>query len=126
MPKKSHTGMLTDVELEMMNILWQLGSGTVRQVLAQLTAERKLAYTSASTIIRILEQKGFVRSSKSGKSHVYRPTLKKNEYSGRTLSHIIDNIYGGISVDLVRQLVSDKDLTKEEKEEIKRIIAEEL
>ena len=62
--------LLTEVELELMSILWRLGSGSVRDVMAELPEERRgLAYTSVSTVLRILEQKGFVSSTPAGKTH---------------------------------------------------------
>ena len=60
MRKKKSRHLLTEVELEFMNELWALKQGSVREVLAQLPAERNLAYTSGATILRILEEKGFV------------------------------------------------------------------
>ena len=72
--KKKHE-FLTEVELEFMSKLWTLGEATVRDVLDKLPNERGLAYTSAATILRILEQKEFVTSRIEGKSHVYQPAL---------------------------------------------------
>ncbi len=57
---------LTATELELMMILWKIGKGSVRDIMDQLPAERDLAYTSVSTIIRILEKKGFVAATKAG------------------------------------------------------------
>ncbi|HEY0706619.1 MAG TPA: BlaI/MecI/CopY family transcriptional regulator, partial [Polyangia bacterium] len=63
LPEKS----LTEVELELMTILWQLGGGTVNEVMAALPEGRTLAYTSVSTILRILEQKGVLSAEKVGR-----------------------------------------------------------
>ena len=73
-PRKNYE-MLTEVELEFMSSLWELGEGTVRDVLDALREGRALAYTSGATILRILEQKQFVTSTKQGKTFTYRPAL---------------------------------------------------
>lgn len=123
---RSESKLLTEVELELMNILWKLKEATVREVMAQLPTERKLAYTSASTIIRILEQKEVVVSRKLGKTHFYSPRLQKQDYENKTLHHVIENVFDGTPTDLVRRLISDTQLSEEERQEIKRIIKEEL
>ena len=71
MRQKKNSMILTDVELEFMSAVWQINGGTVREVMAQLAADRELAYTSASTILRILEQKKFLVSERSEKSFIY-------------------------------------------------------
>jgi predicted transcriptional regulator len=126
MSKKSTNMLLTEVELEMMTILWSINSGTVRDVLAELPNERKLAYTSASTIIRILEQKGFVGARKDGKTFTYYPILQKDEYEKMTLSHVVSTVFNNTPRELIKRLVLDGNLTDEEKKEIKKIIQEEL
>ena len=71
------TKLLTEVELELMTALWKLGEGSVADVLETLPKERKLAYTSVSTILRILEQKKVLKARKEGRGHVYVPMLEK-------------------------------------------------
>ncbi|MEL6799826.1 MAG: BlaI/MecI/CopY family transcriptional regulator, partial [Pseudomonadota bacterium] len=88
MRKKKSRSLLTEVELEFMNELWGIGEGTVRDVLAQLPPERSLAYTSGATILRILEDKGFVKSRKDGKSLTYTPLLAKDAYQTRSLQNL--------------------------------------
>lgn len=124
MSKKSLSNLLTEVELEIMNILWSLNEGSVRDVLARLPEERNLAYTSASTMLRILEKKKIVRSRKDGKSHIYIPVLKKQDYEESTLSHVVTNIFDGTPSNLVKRLVNTSDLSDVEREEIKKILAE--
>jgi len=123
---RSESKLLTEVELLLMNILWRLGEGTVREVLAEFPAGRTVAYTSASTMIRILEQKGAVESRKEGKAHIYKPILLKKDYENKTLDHVIENVFDGTPAGLVRRLVSDQKMTKEQKAEIRRILKEEF
>ena len=120
--KKKKSNLLTEVELEFMNELWALEEGTVRDVLAQLPDDRNLAYTSGATILRILEQKGFVTSRKAGKSHVYVPTLAKDAYQTRSLKHLSMKLFDDTPASLVARLVDDEDLTEEALGQIRALV----
>jgi predicted transcriptional regulator len=84
---------LTSTELEMMNVIWRLGPCTVSQVQEALSAERELAYSSVSTIIRILEQKGVLSSEKAGRGHLYAATMSKAEYQALSLEHLVNKVF---------------------------------
>ncbi len=114
--------LLTEVELELMTILWRLGQGTVAEVLAELPSERRLAYTSVSTVLRILERKGLLRAHKAGRGHVYVPTLSKNKYEVRALEHVIGKVFDGAPVALVRRLVESDSLSERELSEIRALL----
>lgn len=114
--------LLTEVELKLMKILWVLGEGTINDVLAALPPERKLAYTSVSTIIRILEQKNIVASEKHGRSHLYRPLLTKERYEEKSLGHLVNNVFDGAPASLVRSLLQTKGLKKSELSEIRQLL----
>ena len=120
--KKKKSELLTEVELEFMNELWALGEGTVRDVLERLPEERNLAYTSGATILRILEQKEFVTSKKSGKSHVYSPTLNKDTYQSRTLKNLSQKLFDDTPASLVARLVDDDALTEEALGQIRALV----
>lgn len=87
--------LLTETELELMTILWKLGEGSVSEVLEQLSQERDLAYTSVSTILRILEQKGILDTRKEGRGHIYTPLVTKSDYEIRTVKHVVDRVFNG-------------------------------
>jgi len=104
--------LLTQAELEIMQILWRLGEGTVHQVLAGLAPGRRLAYTSVSTILRILEQKGVVGSRRdgSGRGHTYFPKVARQQYERHSLRDLIGRVFGGAPSSLVRCLVESEEL----------------
>jgi predicted transcriptional regulator len=110
--KRASKRLLTQAELEVMSILWRLGEGTVRQVIDGLPAGRRLAYTSVSTILRILEQKQVVGSRRegSGRGHVYFARVPKQEYEARSLRDLIGRVFDGAPVSLVRCLVQNETL----------------
>lgn len=122
MRQKKKPEMLTEVELEFMSKLWDLGEGTVRDVLDALAEGRRLAYTSAATILRILEQKQFVTSIKQGKTFTYRPTLTKDLYQSRSLRNLSEKLFDNTPASLVARLVDDNDLSEEALDEIRALL----
>lgn len=120
--QKKKAEFLTEVELEFMTELWALGSGSVRDVLARLAPERNLAYTSAATILRIMEQKEFVVSEKQGKTFVYKPALAKDTYQTKTLRDLSDKLFDGTPATLVARLVDDQGMSEEALTEIRALL----
>lgn len=114
--------LLTDAELELMLILWNLQEGTVHDVLAALPKKRTMAYTTASTIIRILEKKGFVKSRKQGKAHIYSPMLTKQAYESRTLGHVVGRLFENTPSALVARLIDDNNLSKDDIKALKKLL----
>jgi BlaI family transcriptional regulator, penicillinase repressor len=103
--------LLTEVELELMTIVWRLGEATVNEVLEGLPAQRPLAYTSVSTILRILEKKRFLKTRKQGRGHVYIPLVSKETYEARSLDDIIERVFDGTPTALMRRLVESERLS---------------
>jgi predicted transcriptional regulator len=113
---------LTAAELEMMNVIWRLGPCSVTQVQAALGTERELAYTSVSTIVRILEQKGYVESERVGRGHLYSAVIAKDAYQAMTLKHIVNNVFEGTPSLLVQRLLDSDALTGDELMQIKALL----
>jgi predicted transcriptional regulator len=120
--KESDGKLLTETELELMTILWKLEQGTVADVIDQLPKERDLAYTSVSTILRILEQKNILKTRKEGRGHVYIPRIKKSEYEAKTVKHVVDRVFDGTPMALVRQLLDSGRLDENDLKELKHLI----
>lgn len=117
---------LTEVELEFMSVLWDLGQGNVRDIMAGLAPERNLAYTSGATILRIMEQKGFVTSTKDGKTFVYAPDIAKDAYQSRSLRDLSDKLFDGAPAMLVARLVDDTGMSDAALEEIRDLLERRL
>ena len=126
MRKKKNKSLLTEGELEFMTELWTLGEGSVKDVLAALPDDRNLAYTSGATILRILEEKGFVESRKDGKSLVYSPLLEKDVYQTRSLQNLSRTLFDDAPASLVARLVDDEGLTDAELEDIRALVERRL
>jgi predicted transcriptional regulator len=119
---KSIDKPLTATELEMMNVLWRIAPASVHQVVEALSPQRQLAYTSVSTIVRILEQKGYVRSRKEGRGHLYEPTIQKEAYQVASLQHLVSNVFDGTPTLLVQRLVDSEQLDSDALDEIRRAL----
>jgi predicted transcriptional regulator len=113
---------LTAVELEMMSVIWRIGPCSVAQVREHLLPERELAYTSVSTMVRILEQKGYVASQKEGRGHLYHAAVSRESYQARSLKQFVSAVFDGTPSLLVRSLVDSDSLTSEELEQIRSIL----
>ena len=108
---------LTKAEEEIMQVLWQLKKSNVKNIIDELP-EPKPAYNTVSTIVRILESKGFVDYEKEGKGHIYFPLVQKHEYSNQSLNMIMDNYFQGSFQSMVSFFVKKNDINLNELETI--------
>lgn len=114
--------LLTEAELELMTVLWKLGEGSVNDVLEHLPKGKAPAYTTVSTILRILEQKKFVKARKEGRGHLYLPTLAKEEYEARSVKHMVESVFDGAPVSLARHLLRPGSLKPDELSELRSLL----
>lgn len=114
----------TDRELDIMAVVWELGSATVREVQERLDDE--LAYTTVLTLLRTLEAKGHVRHEAEGRAHRYYPAVARDQAGASALRRLLDKVFGGSPEALVTQLVSDQDLRPEDLARIRRLLDERL
>ena len=104
---------LTQRELDIMSVLWELGEATANEVRERV--DPSLAYTSVSTMIRTLEMKGYVSHRRGvGKSHVYFPVIDAEMAGESALGRVLDKIYGGSPIKLLAQLVEQRKLSDAE------------
>jgi predicted transcriptional regulator len=122
-PKSTPNKRLTEVELELMSILWRLQEGSVSDVMGALPGGRALAYTSVSTILRILEGKGVLAARKEGRGHIYTPLLGKQEYEARIVADVVQRVFDGAPTALVRQLIDNVNLSEDDVREIRKMLS---
>ncbi|SNZ01248.1 BlaI/MecI/CopY family transcriptional regulator [Flagellimonas pacifica] len=115
---------LTKAEEEVMQLLWYLEKANVAAILQELP-KPKPAYNTVSTIVRILEDKGFVDHEKVGKGHVYFPLVKKEEYSNQSISKLVDGYFQGSFKSMVSFFMKKNDISLNELEEIMQKIKKE-
>ncbi|HEV8303744.1 MAG TPA: BlaI/MecI/CopY family transcriptional regulator [Gemmatimonadales bacterium] len=114
----------TDRELDVMSVLWDLGSATVAEVRERLSDE--LAYTTVLTVLRTLEQKGHVGHTGEGRAHRYHPLVKRAAAGRSALRRLVEKVFDGSPELLLTQLVSDKNLSDEELRRLRRLVDERL
>ena len=114
---------LGNAELEVLKTLWDHGPATVRQVLTHLhESGRRVAYTTAQTLLTRLEQKGYVRSNKSDLAYVYRAKLTRDRVTRSRLKTLVSQLYDGAAGPLVLQLISTEQFTPDEVEQLQKLI----
>ncbi len=106
-----------------MNLLWNLKKAFVKEIIAQWP-EKEPAYNTISTIVRILEEKGFVGHESFGRSHQYFPLISKGKYQQHLLKNVMDNVFSGSLKGMVSSLLSQEKLSEKELSEIKQILDE--
>ena len=116
---------LTRAEEQIMQVLWELGKGVVKDIIERLP-EPKPAYNTVSTIVRILEKKGFVGHEAFGKTHLYYPLVAKNDYTQAFLKSFVRNYFGDSYQEMVSFFARDRNLTVAELEEILAALGEEI
>ena len=115
---------LTKAEEDLMQILWDLREANVASLLEQLP-EPKPAYNTVSTIIRILENKGFVDYRKEGRGHIYFPKVTKEAYSKHSLKKLRDGYFQGSCKSMVSFFMKNNDMTMDELEAVMNEIQKE-
>ena len=112
---------LTPAELEIMQILWDRESAFVNDILVELP-EPKPAYNTVSTIVRILEQKGYLAHKAYGRSHEYYPIIDRESYTKDFMVNVLNNFFGGSASRMVSFLSSNKSISLEETDEILKLL----
>ena len=111
----NHPPPISDTEQAVLKVLWDLGQGTVREVLAALGAQgHQWAYTTAQTLLTRLLAKGYVAADRTGPAHVYRPAVTRTELLQQRLTDLADEFCEGTTSPLVLALVEGAELSPED------------
>ncbi len=116
---------LTKAEEQIMQILWKLKEAFVKEIIEELPPP-KPAYNTVSTIVRILEKKGFVSYHAYGKTHRYFPLLEKEDYTKTHMNGFVKNYFSNSFEQMVSFFAKEKSLSIPEMEEIQKIMADEI
>jgi predicted transcriptional regulator len=112
---------LTEQELEIMKVVWDRDSATVRDVYEALLERRKVAYTTVMTMMKILEQKKYLKKTLVDRAYVYRPTQPKGQVVGAMVRDFVNRVFNGSAEPLLVHLVEEHNLSQEDLEEIARL-----
>jgi len=121
--RPKHT-TLTPQELEIMKLVWRRGDATVRDVYEALLERRKIAYTTVMTMMKILEEKGYLKKRRQERAFLYRPTQPKNQVIGGMIREFIDRVFNGSAEPLLVHLVKSRHLSEKDLQKIARMVEE--
>jgi BlaI family transcriptional regulator, penicillinase repressor len=113
----------TELELEILKILWNQGPCSVKQIQEALAGTRGLAYTTIMTMLTIMTNKKYVRRNKAGASNTYEAAIKQDAASSNMLQDIVDRVFDGSVPAVVQQLLESSDLDAQELEAIRQLIS---
>jgi BlaI family transcriptional regulator, penicillinase repressor len=115
---------LTKQELEIMKIVWNRNSATVRDVYETLREQRQIAYTTVMTMMKILEKKKFLKKTQQDRAFVYQPVRPKEQVIRTMVQDFVTRVFDGSAEPLLMHLVKDRHLSEKDVREITRMIRE--
>lgn len=113
---------LTPLEALIMNVVWNAGEVTVRQVQDALKPQRELAYTSVLTMMQVLERKNFVASRREGRANVYRATVTRAHFGLRSAVDIVNSFFAGSVPAMLAHFADSDRLSEEDLRKLQRIV----
>ena len=116
----------TELELEILKILWRNGSSPVRVVRDALTGFRDLAYTSVMTIMKIMVDKGYLRRRRQGGRYIYRPYISEKATTRKMLSDLTNRAFDGSAAAVMLNLLETSDIADDELRELRKLVNQKL
>ena len=114
--------LLTRVELGYMKILWRKGKLSVQEMQDALPSKKRTRYTTIMTMLRRMEEKGYLAHEERNRAYYYYPILSEQDAKRNTIKTVLQNIFDGKPAELILNLVKEEKLSREEIKEIKKII----
>ncbi len=113
---------MSPAETEILRLVWQLDTATVQQIQEALPAHRKVAYKTVQTLLRRLEDKGYLTHKLEGKAHVFCPAVKREAVVKRTVLDFLDRLFGGDPRPLMQFLAREGHVDAQDIEELRKLI----
>jgi BlaI family penicillinase repressor len=115
---------LTPQELAIMKIVWARDKATVRDVYETMRERRSIAYTTVMTMMRILEEKGYLKKTLVDRAHVYKPAQRRQQVIGAMVRDFLDRVFDGASDSLLVHLAKENKLTEKQRRIVRQLIEE--
>lgn len=112
----------TTSELEILNVLWEKESATVREVFEIISTSKSVTYTTILKLMQIMTEKGLVERDEQSKAHLYRPTIAQNETQKGLVNDLLEKVFRGSAKQLVQHLLEAKKTSPAEMKEIRKMI----
>ena len=119
---KKQLQAMSPAETEILRLNWQLGEATVQQVCDQLPTKRKIGYKTVQTLLRRLENKGYIKHKVVGKAFVFYPAIEREDVVKRTVVDFLDRLFGGDPRPLMQFLAEDGRIDAKDIERLKKLI----
>jgi predicted transcriptional regulator len=119
---KSGPAQPTEVELQILRILWELGPSRVREIHARLNANKGTNYSTTVKMLSVMLEKGIVRRDEEASPHIYRAALSREKAGKRMLSDLIERVYDGAAMSLILQALGTTSATRQELDEARRLL----
>ncbi|GAB5444483.1 MAG: BlaI/MecI/CopY family transcriptional regulator [Fuerstiella sp.] len=113
---------LSKSELRIARTIWELGRATVGQVFQALPEDAGIDYTTVQTYIRRLEQKGYIRATRSGRNKIYSPRVQPRRVIKETVDDLMERLFDGEVIPLMRHLIQDRQIQPEQIEELRQLL----
>jgi BlaI family penicillinase repressor len=121
---KTRIHRLGDLQLRIMKVFWASGEATVATVHQAVGAENDLAYTTVATMLRKMEARGLLRHRLEARSFVYRAAVAEEAVSRGMADHLLERLFEGSLADMVRHLLSHREVSRAELSKLEKLIAE--
>jgi BlaI family transcriptional regulator, penicillinase repressor len=115
---------LTPQELAIMKIVWRLEEATVRDVYETMLEKREVAYTTVMTMMRILEEKGYLNKTMVERAHLYKPSKPRQQVLGGMVKDFVDRVFDGAPASLLVHLAKGNKLSEKQKKLVRQLIDE--
>jgi predicted transcriptional regulator len=112
----------TDLELELLKVVWARGQATVREVFQDLSKQRKIAYTTVLTMMGILEHKGHLTKTAGERAYIYRPTRPKDQVVEGMVADFVNRVFSGSAKPLLVHLVENPSIPTEDLAEVEKLL----
>jgi BlaI family transcriptional regulator, penicillinase repressor len=110
------------LETQVLSVLWKRGASTVREVLGAIPDRKARAYTTMLSVLQVMEKKRLVSHTSEGNTHVYQARVSREQVTGPLLRRLVREVFGGSPASAMQQLLTENEVSREELEEIKRLI----
>ncbi len=124
MPPRTHPHRPTDAELEILQVLWSLGTSTVRQVYEVLSQKRELAYTTVLKMLQIMHEKGLVLRDEKDRSHTYSAAKPQADVQSALVTDLVERAFGGSAEKLMMSAMGSTNATVDELAKIRALLDE--
>ncbi|MCL2329741.1 MAG: BlaI/MecI/CopY family transcriptional regulator [Phycisphaerae bacterium] len=112
----------SDLETQVLSVLWKKGPMSVRDVMAALPDGKKRAYTTVLTVLQVMEKKGLLDHKQDGLAHIYFPKVKQREVLRPMMRDLLQNVFGGQASMAVQHLLAEANVDAEELEQLRKLI----